>query len=210
MQRNNKTSLIAVLASVIAGLFGCFSASAQQIDIPVTLELTDTLYMETPEGYEWADSIVYVRVTPLDTAYVGRNVFDVDLRQSPELAGSMLQHIQANPSRVMNGYRVRIFFDNKQTAKVESEKTLENFEVKYRDVPAYRTYTNPYFKVTVGDCRTKSEAMALLDRIKADFPSAFVVKENISYPVLNPEHTYYMDTVKVLRPLAIPDSVPVQ
>ena len=177
---------------------------------PISIELTDTLYMEAPEGFEWADSLVYVRVTPLDTAYVGRDVFDIDVRQTPELAGSMLQYLGANPSRVMSGYRVRIFFDNKQSAKVESENTLGKFSEKYRDVPAYRTYANPYFKVTVGDCRTKSEAMALLGRIKADFPSAFVVKENISFPVLDPEHTYDIDTVKVLRPLVVPDSVPVR
>lgn len=210
MQRNNKTYLIAVFASIIALFCSATSADAQQMVPPMTIELTDTLYVEAPEGYEWADSVVYVRVTPLDTAYVGRDVFDVDVRQSAELAASMRQHMQANPARVMSGFRVRIFFDNKQTAKVESEKMLSKFEEKYRDVPAYRTYTNPYFKVTVGDCRTKSEAMALLARIKKDFPSAFVVKENISFPVLDPEHTYDIDTVKVLRPLVVPDSVPVQ
>lgn len=208
MQKNSKTFPIAILASILALFLGSSSADAQQMQPPMIIEMTDTLTMEIPEGFELVDSIVYVRVTPLDTAYVGRNVFDVDVRQSPELAGTMLQHLQANPSRVMSGFRVRIFFDNKQTAKVESENTLGKFEEKYRDVPAYRTYINPYFKVTVGDCRTKSEAMALLGRIKKDFPSAFVVKENINYPVLDPGHTYDIDTVKVLRPLVMPDAVP--
>ena len=66
---------------------------------------------------------------------------------------------------------------------------------------AYRTYTNPYFKVTVGDCRTKSEAMELLSRIKRNFPSAFVVKENIQFPVVDKDNAYIVDTVKVLRPV---------
>jgi hypothetical protein len=209
MQNSNKTLMMAIIASMTAFLLGTSSADAQQIVPPMTIELTDTLYMEAPEGYEWADSIIYVRATPLDTAYVGRDIFDVDVRQTSELEGTMRQFLQANPSRVMSGYRVRIFFDNKQSAKVESEKMLHKFEDKYRDIPAYRTYANPYFKVTVGDCRTKSEAMALLGRIKVDFPSAFVVKENISFPVLDPEHAYDVDTVKVLRPLVLPDAVPV-
>jgi hypothetical protein len=53
----------------------------------------------------------------------------------------------------------------------------------------------------VGDFRTKSEAMALLARIKGDFPSAFVVKENIEYPVVDTDNAVVVDTVKVLRPI---------
>ena len=56
--------------------------------------------------------------------------------------------------------------------------------------------------MTVGDCRTKSEAMELLSRIKRNFPSAFVVKENIQFPVVDKDNAYIVDTVKVLRPVA--------
>ena len=80
---------------------------------------------------------------------------------------------------------------------------MKKFEALYHDVSAYRSYANPYFKVTVGDCRTKSEAMELLERIKHEFPSAFVVKENINYPVVDRENAYVTDTVKVLRPKAV-------
>jgi hypothetical protein len=84
---------------------------------------------------------------------------------------------------------------------VESENTLKKFNTLFPDVMAYRIYANPYFKVTVGDFRTKSEAMALLARIKGDFPSAFVVKENIGYPVVDADNAVVADTVKVLRPI---------
>jgi hypothetical protein len=164
---------------------------------------------KAPEGYQYVDSLVYVRVSQVDSTYMGVDVFDLEITQSEAIERSMRNHIKANPGRNINGYRVRIFFDNKQTARTESEKTLKKFEQMFPDILAYRTYTNPYFKVTVGDCRTKSEAMALLGRIKVDFPSAFVVKENISFPVLDPEHAYDIDTVKVLRPLVLPDAVPV-
>jgi hypothetical protein len=73
----------------------------------------------------------------------------------------------------------------------------------HKDIPAYRTYTNPYFKVTVGDFRTKSEAMELLSRIRSEFPSAFVVKENIEYPVVDKNNAVVVDTVKVLRPKSV-------
>lgn len=154
-----------------------------------------------PEGYEYVDSLVYVRAVAVDSSYVGVDVFDLDVNQSEAIAGSMRHHIATNPDRTISGYRVRIFFDNKQTARVESENALRKFEKMFPEILAYRTYTNPYFKVTVGDCRTKSEAMALLGRIRKAFPSAFVVKENISFPAVDDEYTYRIDTVKVLRPL---------
>jgi hypothetical protein len=45
--------------------------------------------------------------------------------------------------------------------------------------------------------------MALLSDIKGAFPSAFVVKENISYPVVDKSNAYVVDTIKVLRPIAV-------
>ena len=166
-----------------------------------------------PDGYELVDSLVYRHVPDVDTLLAGKDVFhvmplkakggkaDVEIYQSHEVASSLRKQIQSNPKRLMNGYRVRIFFDNRQTARVESEEMLKKFESIYHDVKAYRTYVNPYFKVTVGDFRTKSEAMELLSRIKRDFPSAFVVKENIEFPVVDKENAYIVDTVKVLRPV---------
>jgi hypothetical protein len=166
-----------------------------------------------PEGFELVDSIVYRPASAVDTLLVGKNILDimpkkdsgdvatVNVYQSDTLTASVMEHVAANATRTMNGYRVRIFFDNKQTARVASEETLKRFESMYHDVVAYRTYANPYFKVTVGDFRTKSEAMALLERIRYEFPSAFVVKENIAFPVVDKKNAYVTDTLKVLRPI---------
>ena len=166
-----------------------------------------------PEGYELVDSVVYRPVSAVDTTLAGKDIFlvlpsrqagdgaDVKVHQSDNIRSSMQGHIAANSKRTIQGYRVRIFFDNKQTARAESENTLKRFCGLFPDVMAYRIYANPYFKVTVGDFRTKSEAMALLTRIKGDFPSAFVVKENIEYPVVDAENAVVVDTVKVLRPI---------
>lgn len=162
-----------------------------------------------PEGYELADSVVYRPVSAVDTTLAGKNIFnvlsaaeaEVDVRQSQMIAGSMASHVASNESRTMSGYRVRIFFDNRQSARKESEATLKKFKSLFPEVMAYRLYANPYFKVTVGDFRTRSEAMSLLARIKGEFPSAFVVKENIGYPVVDSRNAVIVDTVKVLRPV---------
>jgi hypothetical protein len=156
---------------------------------------------EAPEGYEYVDSLVYVKVADIDSTYVGLDILGMDITQSDALVGSMRNHMKSNPGRSISGYRVRIFFDNKQTARTESQRTLARFESMYPGIGAYRTYTNSYFMVTVGNCRTKSEAMAILARIKKTFPNAFIVKESIRYPVVDRSHTYEVDTVRVLRPI---------
>lgn len=174
---------------------------------------TDSLDMVVPEGYELVDSPVYRPASAVDTTLAGKNILDVmpkkaaggnadvNVQQSENIDIALQEHVDANARRKLNGYRVRIFFDNKQSARTASEETLKRFESMYHDVVAYRTYANPYFKVTVGDFRTKSEAMALLERIRYEFPSAFVVKENISFPVVDQANAFVVDTLRVLRPI---------
>ena len=194
-----KTTKILIAILVSAVLSGLNAISAQEIVIP--------------EGYELADSIVYRPVSAVDTTLAGKSILDimpkkdagsiadVNIFQADTIAQAVREHVSANADRTLNGYRVRIFYDNKQSARVASEEILKRFESMYHDVAAYRTYANPYFKVTVGDFRTKSEAMALLERIRYEFPSAFVVKENIAFPVIDKDNAFVADTLKVLRPI---------
>lgn len=186
---------------VIAALFAAF----------ISLPLSAQEIAEIPEGYELVDSLIYRPVEVVDTTLAGKDIFmmmpvsedgegaNVTISQSPEVADAVRKHIYSNRDRTVKGYRVRIFFDNKQTARAESEKILKEFRKAYPEIAVYRVYANPYFKVTVGDFRTRSEAMEMLSRIKYSFPSAFVVKENIEYPAVDSEHAVIVDTIKVLR-----------
>lgn len=168
--------------------------------------------ISVPEGYVLADSLVYRPAAGADSALVGKSVWtvmplksrgdaaDVVVSQSSAVRSALDRQIASNPSRSILGYRVRIFFDNGQTSRNESEAVLKRFESMYHGIPAYRTYTNPYFKVTVGDFRTRSEAMALLVKLRNEFPRALMVKEKIAWPAADASCTYVVDTVRVLRP----------
>ena len=147
------------------------------------------------------DSLVYVPAASLDESLVGQSVFNsVTVHQSQAIANAIASKIERNKSRKIAGYRVRIFFDNKQNARTASEAAMGRFKAAYPGHGAYRSFASPYFKVTVGDFRTKSEAMQLMRSLKSDFPSAFVVKENINYPIVDRSHAYVVDTVAVARP----------
>ncbi|MBO4761151.1 MAG: SPOR domain-containing protein [Bacteroidales bacterium] len=160
------------------------------------------------EDYIMVDSLVYRPASAVDSSLVGKSIFtvldktsgEVRIHQSQIIADGLKNHIARNAHKSIPGYRVRIFFDNQQNARGASESAQRLFSARYPGIAAYRSYQNPFFKVTVGDFRTKSEALELLQSIKRDFPTAFVVKENINYPVVDKSHSYVVDTVKVFRP----------
>lgn len=154
------------------------------------------------------DSLVYRQASAVDESLVGKSIFNllssedggvIRIHQSQAIVGGMNGHIASNPQRALSGYRLRIFFDNQKTARSESETLMNSFLATHPGIPAYRSYQNPFFKVTVGDFRTKSEAAELLSRLKYEYPAAFIVKENINYPVADKLHAFSVDTVKVYR-----------
>ena len=81
----------------------------------------------------------------------------------------------------MPGFRVQIFFGStKQTAL----QTKTDYSELFKDVETYIIYDIPYFKVRVGNFRTHLEAQKLLALAKVNYPSAFIVKDQIVIPEL--------------------------
>lgn len=77
------------------------------------------------------------------------------------------------------GWRIRIYSESGLGAKEEQQRIKARFLTLYPDIDAYYTYDEPFFKVYVGDCRTMSEALKLLDRIKRDFPNPIIREDYI-------------------------------
>jgi len=80
------------------------------------------------------------------------------------------------------GFRVQIAFGQQ---KSEISKTQSDFSGKFPGVPSYLTYKQPYFRVSVGDFRTKLQAVAFLNKARKNYPGAFVVADKIVPPPLN-------------------------
>lgn len=138
---------------------------------------------------------VYEPLPNMDLSYSGKNILDelakssltsgtVNIEQSAAVKAALSRHISRNSNRKITGYRVRIFFDNNQNARQRSESVAGAFASAYPGVSIYRTYASPYFKVTVGDFRSRDEAQIFAERLKGWFPSVFLVKETINYPSL--------------------------
>lgn len=94
-----------------------------------------------------------------------------------------LLHNAARPG--MQGFRVRIFYDLGQQSRTNSVDIQNKFLETYPGMPVYRTFDSPYYKVSVGDFRTRDEALKFLKSITKQYPKAFVVSEWINFPQLN-------------------------
>ena len=125
----------------------------------------------------------------VDSTLVGRSIFNllpsrekgnkatVTVRQSPEIKEAFNRQVAANAIKRVVVYRIRIYNDNKQNARSASESAMNRFKAMYPGVAAYRSYVNPFFKVTVGNFHSRPEADRMLQQLRGSFPTAFVVKE---------------------------------
>ena len=94
-------------------------------------------------------------------------------------------HIEANEfDPAIEGWRIQIFFEAGNNSKTMAIEAKSDFVNKYSSVPAYLIFQEPYYKVRIGDYRTKMEAEAFLKKISGSYPNAFVVKDEINYPKL--------------------------
>ncbi len=87
--------------------------------------------------------------------------------------------LQKKTEPVINGYRIRIFFDNSQNARTAAGEVQENFKTLFPDIPVYLSYDAPSFFVWVGNCMNIDEALVLWGKIKNHFDKAFPVRQEI-------------------------------
>lgn len=78
---------------------------------------------------------------------------------------------------VQDGYRIKIHFGVDREA---AETVRTKFTKSFPDYDTYKEYQQPNFVVLVGDFKTRLEAHESLQKIKSEFPTAFVVKEKIN------------------------------
>ncbi len=93
----------------------------------------------------------------------------------------LLKHVVINTNAPIKGYRVKIHFG---TDKNKAREIRGNFNAKFPYVPAYEKYDQPNFNIRVGDFRTKLEASKFLKEVQVEFPSAFLVQDEIEFPAL--------------------------
>jgi hypothetical protein len=91
------------------------------------------------------------------------------------------KHIEINSKAPIKGYRIKIHFGSD---KNKAKEIKARFISKFPDVAAYEKYDQPNFNIRVGDFRSKLDAYKALKEIQLEFPSSFLVQDEIEMPKL--------------------------
>ena len=133
-----------------------------------------------------AQDITAVRET-VDSTLVGKDILSVigpgvTVNQSQAVRNAFQRYVAQNAAKTLTGYRIRVYYDNGQAARSKSEGIEHDIRSQYPGVGVYRTFESPNYKVSVGDFRTKEEALQIYNSLKAVYPTAYIIKETINYP----------------------------
>jgi len=94
---------------------------------------------------------------------------DNSIRGLVELHLSQMQRLKG-----IRGYRIAIYMGSGQEANKAADAARAKFISRYEEAKSYKKFEYPYFKVYVGDFRTKSEALRFLKKIEHEYPDAFI------------------------------------
>jgi hypothetical protein len=113
------------------------------------------------------------------------NQGDILVFQDMRINDLIYNHVEQNKRKEgVPGFRIRIFSDLGSSARDQSQDAKAKFYGLFPEIPIYLEYVSPYFRVVVGDYRTKIDALKDFKRVKRYFPSAFIVPDKINYPNL--------------------------
>ena len=87
------------------------------------------------------------------------------------------------PKQIIKGYRVQIYSGSN---RIDANKVKSDFLDAYLGEKIYFDYKQPYYKVRIGDYRTKLEAQKMYQLLLLDtrFKGVLIVPEDINFPEL--------------------------
>jgi len=110
----------------------------------------------------------------------------VSIEQDIRIDSLLTRHIDA--SRAYNGidgFRIQIYRGSARNAREEANKANADFISEFPELSSYLRFDQPnFFKVRVGDYRTKHDAYPDYLRIRKKFPNAYIVADIINFPDL--------------------------
>lgn len=94
--------------------------------------------------------------------------------------------IMENPdNKAIPGYRIQIFFDSGINSSDRAKQARDEFQLRFPDILAYVSWKAPNYRVRVGDFKNRLEAEKVLQQIINDYPNAWVIKDEINFPLMN-------------------------
>ena len=92
-----------------------------------------------------------------------------------------LHKMQNQKFPFIDGYRIQIYKETGNNALDSARSVKNRFETEYQGVKAYISFRQPYYRVRIGDFRTRLEAVKFLGIIRKKYPYAWEIKDKIRF-----------------------------
>jgi hypothetical protein len=117
-------------------------------------------------------SVVVIQNSLVDSVLLDYEVLRLKIMENPD-------------NKAIAGFRIQIFFDSGLNSSDRAKQVRDEFLMKYPEIPAYVNWKAPNYRVRVGDFRSRLEAERTMQLIMIDYPSAWISKDEINFPVIN-------------------------
>lgn len=124
-------------------------------------------------------------ITTINSAQAQQKGGSLVIHQDPRIDSLVELNIAYNKLfPYISGYRIQIFMGSGNDALSNAEFVKKDFELNFQGNFAYITFREPYYRVRVGDYRTRLEANQLLKAIRKSYQDAWIIQDKISLPLL--------------------------
>jgi hypothetical protein len=110
------------------------------------------------------------------------------VKQDPRIDSLISRHILSNMKlNGLDGFRIQIYSSANRNAREESGKVRAEFIGKFpAELVSYASFAEPgYYKIRVGNFRTRTEGTKYLLMVRKVFPDAYLVPDIINFQDLN-------------------------
>lgn len=164
--------LVVTLSSLLLILINTYPLVAQGQSVPYQVSIFDALARN-----EFGKGRVVIIQDPQIKSLVGQY-----------LSGENIEKNEEETFLKVPGYRTQVFSGNDQRkSKDEANQKEKKIKELFPDIPTYISYTAPFWRLRVGDFRSKEEAFILQRQLMGAFPSfakeMYIVKDEVKIPL---------------------------
>ena len=124
--------------------------------------------------------LLFVAIVSLSFAQTRKG--RVEITGDVKVSELVKKHIEFNERmQTVSGYRVQIAALSGPNSRNQAFDLKAKFKEEYPDVEVYIIFTEPNFRIKVGDFTSKLDAYVFMQRIKDRYPGT-IVRENV-YPI---------------------------
>lgn len=139
------------------------------------------LFMLLPAALPAQDGILVSDL--MNRGRTGTQKQSLVIRQDPAIDTLVNRHIMANiVKQGIDGWRIQIYRGGHRNASDDANKVRARFMEDFPEMKTYLVFDKPnWFKVKVGDFRTREEAARVFYKIQSKYPDAYLIRDVIAF-----------------------------